>query len=86
MTQECLLNGMEVLAIPLTHIINTSITTGTVPDSWKEAIVVPILKKGEPTVLGNYRPVSCLVAASKVLEKIICEQVTRLYPAVVAWR
>ena len=47
-----------------------------VPSSWKEAIVVPILKKGEKTELNNYRPVSCLVAASKVLEKIVCNQVT----------
>ena len=55
-TQECLLNGMEVLAIPLTHIVNTSITSGTVPDSWKEAIVVPILKKGDSTELSLYNP------------------------------
>ena len=44
-TQECLLTGIDVLAIPLTHIINASITAGEVPTHWKEAIVVPILKK-----------------------------------------
>ena len=42
-TQECLLNGMDVLAEPLTHIINASIASGVVPDHWKEAVVVPIL-------------------------------------------
>ena len=76
-TQECLLLGQDVLASPLTNIINRSIMTGIVPEMWKEAVVVPILKKGDPTDLKNYRPVSCLAAASKVLEKVVCEQLTQ---------
>ena len=35
---------MNVIAVPLTHIINASIVAGEVPAHWKEAIVVPILK------------------------------------------
>ena len=42
-SQECLLLGRNVLAAPLTAIINKSILTGTVPTAWKEAVVVPIL-------------------------------------------
>jgi len=75
--QDCLLLGQEVLTGPLTEIINASITSGIFPDQWKEAIVVPILKKGDPKETKNYRPVSCLPAASKVLEKVVCEQLTR---------
>ena len=52
-TQECLLTGVDVLAIPITHIINTSIKTGTFPEHWKEAVVVPILKKGSQTDINN---------------------------------
>jgi hypothetical protein len=66
-SQECLLLGTEVLAGPLTKIINTSIKHGHFPDQWKETIVVPILMKGNPKELKNLRPVSCLPAASKVL-------------------
>ena len=40
--QDCLLQGMDVLIVPLTHIINKSIQTGVFPDAWKEAIVIPI--------------------------------------------
>ena len=76
-SQECLLLGGEVLAAPLTKIINNSITSGIFPTGWKEAIVVPILKKGDPKDPKNYRPVSCLTAASKVLEKAVCQQLTR---------
>ena len=43
---------------------------------WKEAIIAPILKKGDSTNKSNYRPVSCLVVLSKILDKIICEQLT----------
>ena len=76
-SQECLLLGQEALAAPLTVIINESIETGVFPKEWKEAIVVPILKKGDAKDPKNYRPVSCLAAASKVLEKIVCDQLTR---------
>ena len=75
--QDCLLLGQEVIVNPLTNIINTSIEAGVFPELWKEAIVVPILKKGDAKELSNYRPVSCLPAASKVLEKVVCEQLTR---------
>ena len=76
-TQECLLLGGEALADPLTEIINKSIETSTFPTQWKEAVVVPILKKGDTKDPKNYRPVSCLAAASKVLEKVVCDQLTK---------
>ena len=75
--QDCLLMASEVIAGPLTDIINCSIKSGEFPTQWKEAVVVPLLKKGDPKDRKNYRPVSCLPAASKVLEKVVCEQLTR---------
>jgi hypothetical protein len=68
--------GAKVLVVPLTRIINSSISSGEFPSIWKEALVTPMLKKGDPTRKENYRPVSCLSVASKVLEKIVCDQVT----------
>jgi hypothetical protein len=75
-SQEQLVLGAKVLVVPLTRIINSSISSGEFPSMWKEALVTPILKKGDPTKKENYRPVSCLSVASKVLEKIVCDQVT----------
>ncbi len=77
-SQECLILGHDVIAAPLTKIINKLISSGVFPESWKEAVVVPILKKGDPKDPKNYRPVSCLAAASKVLEKVVCEQLNVL--------
>jgi len=67
--QEQLVIRTKVLVVPLTRIINNSITNGEFPQKWKETLVTPILKKGDPTKKENYRPVSCLSVASKVLEK-----------------
>ena len=40
-------------------------------------MVTPIPKKGDQRDETNNRPVSCLASASKVLEKIMCEQLTK---------
>ena len=76
LSQENLLLGANKLVCPLTKIINQSIREGIFPTSWKSAVVTPILKKGSPEILNNYRPVSCLPAASKVLEIVICSQLS----------
>ena len=76
LSQEHLLLGIPNLLAPLTVIINQSITDGSFPQDWKEAAVIPVLKKGSPQQLNNYRPVSCLPAASKVLEIVVCSQLS----------
>ena len=63
----------EILA-PLTHIINLSIENSTFPKLWKQAKVIPLLKKGDPLSPRNYRPVALLPIFSKVLERIIYDQ------------
>jgi hypothetical protein len=76
LSQENLLLGATNLVAPLTLIVNQSIVEGEFPKEWKEAVVTPILKKGNPQLLSNYRPVSCLPAASKVLEIVVCSQLS----------
>ena len=58
------------------HLINTSISTLTFPDAWKVAIVTPIHKSGDPDIAGNFRPISILPALSKILEKVVCSQLS----------
>ena len=68
LSQENLILGIPNLLAPLTVIVNQSISQGEFPSNWKQAAVTQVLKKGSPSELPNYRPVSCLPAASKVLE------------------
>ena len=48
---------------------------GKFTEKWKQAVVTPVLKKGNAKDKNNYRPVSCLMVESKVLERIVCTQV-----------
>ena len=55
---------------PIVHIANLSMTNGVFPEIFKSAIVIPIHKKGDPSEISNYRPISLLPVISKVLERI----------------
>jgi retron-type reverse transcriptase len=65
------------LVTPLTHIFNLSFLNGVVPYQLKIAKVVPIFKSGDPMLVDNYRPISLLCNFSKVLEKIMCNRLTK---------
>ena len=60
----------------LTLLINQVLKTEIFPDQLKIAKVVPILKKGDKTTFNNYRPISLLPAISKVIERIIFNQLS----------
>ena len=67
-------DGADLILSPVTHIINISVITETVPASFKEARVVPLFKKGSRLDPGNYRPVSILSVLSKILERAVHSQ------------
>ena len=61
---------------PLTFIINLSLKTGVFPESLKIAKVIPIFKQGCRLLCNNYRPISILLALSKIFEKCVLNQIT----------
>lgn len=68
-------DSASIIVCSLTHIINLSIIQGVVPDDLKSARVVPLFKKNDKTEVGNYRPVSILSIISKVVEKVVYDQI-----------
>ena len=62
------------LSKPLTYIYNLSIETGIVPDVLKISQVTPVFKSGDATNPSNYRPIATLSPFSKVLERLIYDQ------------
>ena len=59
----------------LTHIFNLSINKGVFPFELKIAKVIPILKKGTPLDVNNYRPISLLPVVLKIIERIVYNRV-----------
>ena len=62
---------------PVTDLFNQSLNDCEIPQDWKEAIVVPIHKNGDPRSVSNYRPVSLTSIIAKVMERSIRDKICR---------
>ena len=56
------------------HIINVCISTSQFPRIWKTARISPVSKVDNPKQDADYRPVSILLALSKVLERLVLKR------------
>ena len=63
------------LSEPLTHLFNVCMNTSSIPSQWKHHLIVPVFKSGDRTQVSNYRPISLLSTASKVLERLIYDKI-----------
>ena len=68
-------DGADALAMPLAILMNRSINEGSIPASWKHAIVTPVHKSGSKSDTSNYRPISVLLVFAKIQEKAVHEMV-----------
>ena len=65
----------------ITHIVNSSIVSNHVPDSWKLALIHPIQKSPKSTETANYRPISILPTIAKIIERVVYEQLFYYFSA-----
>lgn len=72
--------AISIIGPSLLAIVNQSLLSGSVPESFKVASVQPLLKKLhlDPSTLTNYRPISKLPFASKILKQLVCKQLLEL--------
>ena len=84
-TKSCLLDPLptfhikeciDILLPSITKLVNFSLSEGLVPDAFKKAVVTPLIKKASLPVedLKNYPPVSGLNFISKLVERVVAEQ------------
>jgi hypothetical protein len=64
-----------IITGPITHIVNLSLIKGLIADDLKNARVVLLFKKNDKLSFGNYRPLPILIVVSKILEKVVYNQV-----------
>jgi len=62
---------------PITYIFNLCLKQGIFPEKFKLAIVKPLYKSREKENILNYKPISLLYNFSKILEKIVKNQLIR---------
>jgi len=65
------------IAEPLTLIMNTSFSTGVVPECLKIANIIPVFKQGSQINFSNYRPISLLSIFNRILEKLMSKRLIK---------
>ena len=66
--------AFDTIGRTLLQIINKSIVSETVPSAWKQAVVIPVHKRGDPSVPANFRPITTVPAVCKIIEKVVHTQ------------
>ena len=61
----------------LSKVYNLCLKTSVFPSCWKEAVVVPVPKRGDMTSPSNYRPISLLSVFGKIFEQLLNKQIFR---------
>ena len=57
------------LSSPLCSLFNKSLSLGKFPSPYKDANVTPVHKKGDLSLVSNYRPISLLNSVAKLFKK-----------------
>ncbi len=90
---EFLLHGRETIQHTLVELFNHLYTTSQYPDQWSTGTIVPIYKKGDRKLAGNYRGITLTSSMGKLftymLNQRLClwlEQGSILTPAQHAYR
>jgi hypothetical protein len=66
-----------VISRPFTHLINLSLHFGVFPAAFKTAKVIPLFKCNDIKNKNNFRPISLLSVFSKVLERVVKDQLVQ---------
>ena len=69
-------DGSLVLSKHRSELYNFSIKLGSFPNSCKIAKLKPLFKKGSKINPSNYRPISLQFLISKIIEKLVHEQIS----------
>ena len=63
----------------LLDVVNSSLTTGSVPESWKHATVTPLPKSSCLNDPSKFRPISVVPAISKIVERVVHIQLNNYF-------
>jgi len=64
----------DLLSPIIAKLFNVSVSCGVFPACLKVARIIPVFKRGDSTLVSNYRPISTLPTLSKIFEKLMCKK------------
>ena len=69
----------NIIAHPLSAILNQCVAFGYFPSKLKIAKMIPVYKTGPTNQPGNYRPISLLPSMSEVFERLILNRLISFF-------
>lgn len=73
---DVLKNISDVIAVPMSYLINFCFEKGSYPDAFKLGLVKPVYKSGDKLIMQNYRPISLISNLGKIFEIVLKNRVT----------
>jgi hypothetical protein len=71
--------GGEAMIPYLARLLEITLNNATIPSHWKKAIVVPIYKGGDRSVVTNYRPINLTSVVCKQMEHVIAGYLRQIW-------
>ena len=69
---EMLKIDCPVLQAMVLDLFNEVLTSRAVPSEWRTSKLIVLLKKGDPKLPGNYRPIAILPLLYKLFSRMLC--------------
>ena len=76
-TSDIIKLGGPIVLTYLINIFNNILKTKQSPDSWHEAKIVILFKKGDPKDIKNYRPISLVSHSYKIFTRLLQTRIER---------
>ena len=76
-TSELLKAGGAPVIREIQNLFNTVLHSGRTPKAWSRSLVVLFFKKGDKTLLKNYRPITLLSHIYKLFSRVITNRLAR---------
>jgi hypothetical protein len=76
-TTELLKAGGKPVLRELQKLFNAVLFEGRTPEAWNRSVVVLFFKKGDKSLLKNYRPISLLSHVYKLFSRVITNRLAR---------
>ena len=70
-----LIDALIATHFEFSHILNESLASSVMPNSWKIGTITPVPKKPLSKKVSDFRPISCLPTPSKIIERAVYNQI-----------